>query len=48
MGFIVKIKEVKYGPDVCSVTAGVTKSVREHLSQEICVWKLWQNYLQYA
>jgi hypothetical protein len=38
MGCIVKIEEVKYGFDVCSVTAGVTKSVREQLqSRDLCV-----------
>jgi hypothetical protein len=40
VGCIVKIEEVKYGFDLCSVTAGVTKKVREQLSQEIRVWKL--------
>jgi hypothetical protein len=38
MGCIVKIEEVKYGSDVCSVTAGVTKNVREQLkSRDLCV-----------
>jgi hypothetical protein len=38
MGCIVKIEEVKYGFDVCSVTVGVTKNVREQLkSRDLCV-----------
>jgi hypothetical protein len=38
MGCIVKIQEVKSGSDVCSVTAGVTKNVREQLkSRGLCV-----------
>jgi hypothetical protein len=38
MGCIVKIEDVKYGSDVCSVTAGVTKNLREQLkSRDLCV-----------
>jgi hypothetical protein len=38
MGCIVKIEEVKYGFDVCSVTAGITKNVQEQLkSRYLCV-----------
>jgi hypothetical protein len=31
MGFIVELREVKYGSDICSLTAGGTKNVREQL-----------------
>jgi hypothetical protein len=38
MGYIVKIEDVKYEFDVCSVTAGVTKNVQEQLqSRDLCV-----------
>jgi hypothetical protein len=38
MGFTVKIREVKYGFDVCSVTTSATKNVREHQeSRDLCV-----------
>jgi hypothetical protein len=37
MGCILKIKEVKYGFDVCSVTIGLTKNVLEQLkSRHLC------------
>jgi hypothetical protein len=41
VGFIVKIGKVKYGPDMCAVTAGVIKKLRE---QEVKrpVWKILQ------
>jgi hypothetical protein len=38
MRCMVKIEEVKYGFDVCNVTAGVTKNVREQVkSRDLCV-----------
>jgi hypothetical protein len=37
MGFTVKTEEVKYGSDVCSVTAGAMKNVQEILkSRHLC------------